>query len=614
MSQLEPPGAELSAEHRALIEKLVQSLRPGQAAWVSGFFAGLERGARQGQRVELPFEGLAAKALSAALASAQTRTLTILFGSETGNCAALASATADAARAAGLSPNIADMAQYKTQKLKDEQDLLVITSTHGEGDPPQSAKPFFEFLESRKAPKLPSLRYAILALGDSTYEHYCGAGKWLDQRLAELGATALEAWVDCDVDYDETAAVWISRIITKFEPASSPGTPAAEVSSVASAAKGTAQTGIFDRRRPFLATLIDNFALTGRGSGKETRHIELSLSDSGISFQPGDALGIHPSNDPALINSILSTLGLSPDAPIVLKSKSATLGDVLARDLEISSATPRFLERWAVLSGSSELERLVKTDRSEDRVAFLHRHHVVDLVHRFPVKRVDPQAFVDGLRPLQPRLYSIASSQSAFPDEVHLTISTLRYELHDELRTGVTSGYFSQRATLDETVPIYVQPNPHFRLAADDVPILMIGAGTGVAPYRSFVQDREARGARGKSWLFFGERNHRWDFLYQTEWQDWLKSGALSRITVAFSRDREPKTYVQHRLKEQSRDVYAWLQEGAHLYICGTSSLAPEIHASLRDIIETEGGLGRAAADDYIATLQREHRYQVDVY
>lgn len=612
MSVLEISATALTAEQWQQVNALAQSLRPGQALWLSGYFAGFDRGLRgvvadadylpapQGALAGLPDTGGAARAL------------TVLYGSETGNSAALAQSFAEAARARGLQPVVSDMADYKTRKLKDEQTLIVITATHGEGDAPQSAMAFFEFMASRKAPKLPNLKYAVLALGDSTYARYCEAGRRIDRRLAELGASQIEARVDCDVDYDDPAATWIAAVVEKITPAASAGAGAVKVSTQASPAPVATA---FDKRRPFAATVIDNLVLTGRGSSKETRHIELSLEESGLTFQPGDALGVIPRNDPATVEALLTSLSLNADAPITLKDRATTLGEALANDYEITLATPRIIDHWAKLSGASELEHLRQDGEVDARTAFLRSHHVIDVVRRFPVGGIDAQTFVAGLRPLQPRLYSIASSQAAAPDEVHLTVSTVRYDLHGEPRSGVASGYFADRAEPDVTVPVYVQANPHFRLADDDTPIVMIGAGTGVAPYRAFMQEREERGASGKSWLFFGERNFHSDFLYQTEWQGLMKDGVLSRMSVAFSRDSATKTYVQHKLREQARDVYAWLEEGAHVYVCGdAANLAPDVHATLSAIIQQESGRGRAAADEYLGTLQREHRYQLDVY
>jgi sulfite reductase (NADPH) flavoprotein alpha-component len=552
--------------------------------------------------------------------------LTILVGSETGNSAGLAKSFAEAAKARGIEPLIADMADYKLRKLKDEQDILIITSTHGEGDPPQSAKAFFEFIEGRKAPRLSDKRYAVLALGDSTYEKYCEAGKRLDRRLAELGATALTARVDCDVDYDEPAAAWMAAVLEQLAPATQASNAISSAPIVTSTAIATARAAVasaHDKRNPFDAQVVENIALTGRGSSKETRHIELSLADSNLTFEPGDALGVLPRNEPARIEAILENLSLPADLAVTVKKQRTTLYEAMATDFEITQATPRLIDAWAQISGAMELEGLRGPANAQARTAFLHSNHVIDVLRRFPVKGVDAQAFLAGLRPLQPRLYSIASSQAAAPDEVHLTVSTVRYDLHGQQRTGVASGYFAERADLDSTVPVYVQGNPHFRLADDDTPIVMIGAGTGVAPYRAFMQEREARGASGKAWLFFGDRNFNSDFLYQTEWQDFLKQGVLSRMNVAFSRDAAVgaardgarKTYVQHRLLEHSRDVYGWLEEGAHVYVCGDAAkLAPDVHATLRDIVEREGGLGRDDSEAYLGSLQSEHRYQIDVY
>lgn len=618
MTKLEFSGPGLSNDQWERINALAVSLKPGQALWLSGYFAGLDYNAR----ALGGFDGLALLPRDGAdappAAAATTRTLTILYGTETGNSKGLAKSLAEAAQQQGIASVVADMSDYKTRKLKEEQDLLVITSTHGEGDPPQSAVAFFEFLEGRKAPKLPDLRFAVLALGDSTYERYCEGGKRIDRRLEELGATRLEARVDCDVDYEDAAAAWITAVVAKLTP------PKAELTSVGrgsgaavqrATAPALAAQPTHDKQNPFSATIIENLVLTGRGSSKETRHVELSLEGSGLTYEPGDALGIMPRNDPALVDSLLEHLALPVDATVMAKKQPLALREALSSAFEITAATPRFIDHWAELSGASELQQLRGAEQAEARSAFMHNNHIVDIVRQFPVKGLDAETFVRGLRPLQPRLYSISSSLAAAPDEAHLTVSTVRYDLHGEPRTGVASGHLAARGEADATLPVYIQANTHFRLPHDDAPILMIGAGTGVAPYRAFMQEREARGATGKSWLVFGERNFRSDFLYQVEWQSYLKDGVLSRMDVAFSRDRTPKAYVQDRLRENGREVYAWLEEGAHIYVCGDAArLAPDVYTALIDIVAEQGGLDSAAAADYLANLQRDHRYQRDVY
>jgi sulfite reductase (NADPH) flavoprotein alpha-component len=615
MTAMEFPGPGFTSEQWNQIKALAISMKPGQGLWISGYFAGLDHAARQtGAGAELAPIPLVD---DIAPVVGQQRTLTILYGSETGNSAGLARILHDAAKAKGIEPSLVDMADYKIRKLKDEQDLVIITSTHGEGDPPFSGMGFFEFVEGRKVPKLPDLRYAVLALGDSTYEYFCEAGKRLDRRLGELGATRLRDRVDCDVDYDEPAAAWTAAMVEVLTPTRSGKTASVIDSMLGRATSAAAATGnaVFDSRNPFSATVIDNIVLTGRGSTKETRHVELSLTESGLAFEPGDALGIVPSNDPSLVERLMDVLSLDPASPVEVKGSATNLQASLSSDYEIVAATPRFLTHWGNLSGSEELAALTAEGRSEERAAFLRGHHVIDIVRRYPVAGMDAKTFVAGLRPLQPRLYSIASSLASIPDEAHLTISTVRYELHGQARGGVASGYMAERGGADEIVPVYIKQNPHFRLPAADRPIIMIGAGTGVAPYRAFLQQREATGASGGSWLFFGERHSFTDFLYQTEWQDFLKDGVLSRMNVAFSRDRSKKTYVQHRLAENSRDVYAWLEEGAHFYICGDGAhLAPDVHAALKGIVRQERNCDEDAADDYLAALREDHRYHIDVY
>ncbi len=598
MTLLEFNGPGLSEEQWKAVRGVATALKPQQALWLSGYFAGLADAARPEAAHAVPAGLPPAAGLSA-------RTLTILYASETGNGAGLARRLADRARAAGLDPLLADMADYKPRRLKEEQDLLIVASTHGEGAPPTSAAGFFEFVEGRKAPRLEGLRYAVLALGDSTYEFFCGAGRRIDDRLAALGAERLRDRVECDVDYDEPAAGWIDAALAALGPVA--GAAAAPVPAVPAAPVAT----VHDRTNPFPAIVIENLPLTGRGSSKETRHVELSLEGSGLTFAPGDALGVMPRNDPALVEALLSALGLSGGETLELKGAETTLGRAFGEGLEITAATPRFLERWAELSGAAALKDLAGDARS----AFLRENHVIDIVRRYPARGVDAAALAAGLRPLQPRLYSIASSVTAIPDEVHLTVSTVRYDLNGEERFGVASGQFSRHAGPETVLPVHVQENPRFRLPADDAPIIMIGAGTGVAPYRAFLQEREARGTAGRSWLFFGERNFDSDFLYQTEWQGFLKDGVLSRMNVAFSRDGADRTYVQHRLMEEARDVYAWLEEGAHLYVCGDGAkLAPDVHRTLLAIVEAQGRCGKAAAADYLGALQESRRYQIDVY
>jgi sulfite reductase (NADPH) flavoprotein alpha-component len=502
------------------------------------------------------------------------------------------------------------MADYKHRQLGQEQDLVIIASTYGEGDPPQPAMGFFEFVEGRKAPKLSDVRFAVLALGDSTYEFYCEAGKRLDRRFEELGASRLIERVDCDVDYDESAAAWSDSILALLTANRSETVPVQTAARVAPLPSST-----YDKRNPFAAAIIENMVIVGRGSTKETRHIELSLEGSGLDYAPGDALGIAVANDPATVAALLEALGMSEDEPIQLKSGVTTIGDALTYRYEITTATPRFLDHWALLSDAKPLRQLLDEDRAGERAIFLRTHHLIDIMRCYPMKGLRAQGFVTGLRPLQPRLYSLASSLAAAPGEAHITLAPVRYTLHGEARSGVASAQFADRGTPDATLPVYVQRNPHFRLPADDVPIVMIGAGTGVAPYRAFLQEREVRRAKGGSWLFFGERNFRTDFLYQSEWQAFLKDGVLSRMDVAFSRDRAGRVLVQDRMREQAADLFGWLEDGAHFYVCGDAShLAPDVHETLIEIVAAQGRISRDAAEDYVRGLQADHRYQRDVY
>jgi sulfite reductase (NADPH) flavoprotein alpha-component len=600
------PHAGLSDAQWERLTALATSLTAEQSNWVGGYFTGFAAAARGGVTVAPPPPPPAPSA-------ATSRTLTVLYASETGNGIELAEGAAAHATSLGLAANAVDVAEYKPAQLKDEQDLLIVTSTHGEGEPPQPALGFFEFLASRKAPRLEGVRFAVMALGDSTYEHFCEAGKILDRRFEELGAARLEPRIDCDVDQLKAGKAWAIALLERLDAEAVPAI-AAPVAA-APAAPAVAAPALYGEENPFLAEVLENTVITGRGSSKETRHLELRLEGSGITYEPGDALGVVGRNDRRVVDELLDVAQLAPDTVVVVDGTPRSLGEALERDFEVMAATPRFLTHWAGLTDASELQALSATDRAAERTAWLKANHVVDILRQFPVAGLEAETFVAGLRRLQPRFYSIASSQAAQDGDVHLTVSTVRYDLHGTERRGVVSGSLGE-VEEGATLPVFVRPNPHFRLPADVVPIIMIGAGTGVAPYRAFVQEREQRGATGRSWLIFGDRNFRSDFLYQAEWQAHQKpGGGLSLIDVVFSRDGTRKQYVQDRVRERATELFAWLQEGAHLYVCGDADgMAPGVHEALLDAVAKAGLLNAEAADDYIRGLQRDGRYQRDVY
>lgn len=580
------------------VEALGRGITGEQARWISGYFAGLDAG------LALHPEG------GSSALGLQARTLTIIYGTETGNCRELARGLAAAAGERGLAAQLSDMSDYKVRQLKDEHDLLFIVSTYGEGDPPQPATPFFEYLEGARAPRLEGVRYSVLALGDSTYEQYCEAGKRVDRRLEMLGATRLAERVDCDIDYEEAAARWSSAVVELLG-----GDNLAQANSDRPAMVASARPTVHDKRHPFAATVLENIRIVGRYSTKETRHVELDLSGSGLDYQPGDSLGLVPSNDARVVEELLELCGISGETEVTVRDSNLSLASALASRFEITTASPRFIEQWARLSGAEELSALLAPEASPIRTRFLSEHHVADIVRRYPVGGVAAPDLLAGLRALQPRLYSIASARAVVGDEAHLTIVPVRYTLHNSQRGGVASTEVADRLEMGDTVPVYVQENPHFRLPADDVPIIMIGPGTGVAPFRAFLQEREARAAGGRSWLFFGERNLRSDFLYQLEWQHWLKDGVLSRLDVAFSRDSGEKIYVQDRMVEQASEIYAWLEDGAHLYVCGDEkAMARDVHQTLIQIVAKAGRRSNAGAKDYVARLAADQRYQRDVY
>lgn len=597
LKELSSLASPLSQGQVEKLKQLTSELSAVQLAWVSGYLAAT---ANAGQL--------------APVAQAQTaQTVTILYGSQTGNGRGVAKALADKAQAQGYAVNLASMGEYNVRQLKQEAVLLLVVSTHGEGEAPDDAIELHKFLASKRAPKLDNLHYSVLALGDSSYEFFCQTGKDFDARLAALGAKSLLPLIECDVDYEAAAGQWHADVLEAVKPL-------IETSSASVVSIGTAKAigeSEFTKQNPYSAEVLVSQKITGRGSDRDVRHVEIDLGDSGLTYQAGDALGVWFSNNEALVEEILTALSLSGDEEVVVEKESLTLKQVLVDRKELTQLYPGLVKAWAELSGSAEL--LALSEDKEQVRHFILKHQFADLVTQYPLSNnsvtLNAAKLLELLRPLTPRLYSIASSQSEVETEVHLTVALVEDERHGSARFGGAS-HFLASAQEGTQVKVYVEPNKHFRLPENpETPVIMIGPGTGVAPFRAFMQERVAQGIQGDSWLFFGNPHFEQDFLYQTEWQQYLKNGDLSRIDVAFSRDQAHKIYVQHRIKEQGQALWQWLQNGAHLYICGDAErMAKDVHQALIEVAVEVGGLNIEAAEAYFETLRSDKRYQKDVY
>jgi len=543
----------------------------------------------------------------------QGQQLTVLYASQTGNAARLASQLTAVAASAGLPATSINAADYRTADLHSENYLVLIVSTHGEGAAPESAAGFYRFLFSKRAPRLEKLRFAILALGDQTYPHYCKCGADIDRRLEELGAERLLPRVDCDVDYQSTAAVWQEQVITTFKaliPAQGP------MSTEPAFAAAATEEPTFSQDQPLAAGLLEHINLNGRGSLKQTVHLELSLADSGLTYQPGDALAVLPHNSPSYVRDVLCALGLTGDEPVLVDGKEQRMVDALDDTFEVTTITRSFLQAYAAATNHDELASLAAPNQDQSFRDYVQGREIIDVLTSYVPRGLSAQSFVGMLRRLQPRHYSIASSLLAHPEEVHLLVKLVRYQSHGRLREGVASGYLCQRLGEEAPIRVYPVPNPSFRLPRDpDAPIIMIGPGTGVAPFRAFVEERESLGCRGRNWLFFGDQHFDCDFLYQVEWQRWHKAGILSRIDLAFSRDQEERIYVQRRMLERAHELYAWLQQGAYVYVCGERSrMATDVHETLITIVAQEGQQDRETASAFIDDLSTQRRYLRDIY
>ncbi|EKA9348010.1 NADPH-dependent assimilatory sulfite reductase flavoprotein subunit [Cronobacter sakazakii] len=600
MTTQAPPNAllPLSPEQLARLQTATHDFTPTQLAWLSGYFWGMVN--------QQP--GAAVMQTPAAPASV----ITLISASQTGNARRVAEALRDDLLAAQLNVNLVNAGDYKFKQIAQEKLLIVVASTQGEGDPPEEAVALHKFLLSKKAPKLDGTAFAVFGLGDTSYEHFCQAGKDFDTRLAELGAERLLDRVDADVEYQAAAQAWRQRVVDVLK-ARVPKEAPSQAAITASGAVNLVDSPPYTKESPLTATLSVNQKITGRHSEKDVRHIEIDLGDAGLRYQPGDALGVWYQNDPALVQELLELLWLKGDEPVTVGEKTLPLSEALQWHFELTVNTAAIVENYATLTRSEALLPLVGDKaKLQDYAA---RTPIVDMV-RFAPAQLEADQLLGLLRPLTPRLYSIASSQAEVENEVHITVGVVRFDIEGRARAGGASSYLADRLEEDSEVRVFIEHNDNFRLpATPETPVIMIGPGTGIAPFRAFMQQREADGATGKNWLFFGNPHFTEDFLYQVEWQRYVKEGLLTRIDLAWSRDQDHKIYVQDKIREQGAELWRWIQEGAHLYVCGDANrMAKDVEQALLEVIAAYGGMDAEAADEYLSELRVERRYQRDVY
>ena len=599
MTTQAPPSAllPLNPEQLARLQAATTDFTPAQLAWVSGYFWGVLN--------QQPGSNAVAPAPVAEMPG-----ITLISASQTGNARRVAEALRDDLIAAKLNVTLINAGDYKFKQIANEKLLIVVASTQGEGEPAEEAVALHKFLFSKKAPKLDNTAFAVFGLGDTSYEFFCQAGKDFDTKLAELGGERLLDRVDADVEYQAAAAQWRARLVDVLK-ARAPAAPSVQVA--ASGAVNEVHTSPYTKEAPLTASLAVNQKITGRDSEKDVRHIEIDLGDSGLRYQPGDALGVWYQNDPALVKELVELLWLKGDEPVTVEGKTLSLAEALQWHFELTVNTGNIVENYATLTRSETLLPLVG-----DKAQLQHyaaTTPIVDMV-RFSPAQLDAQTLVDLLRPLTPRLYSIASSQAEVESEVHVTVGVVRYEIEGRARAGGASSFLADRVEEEGEVRVFIEHNDNFRLPANpQTPVIMIGPGTGIAPFRAFMQQRAADGAEGKNWLFFGNPHFTEDFLYQVEWQRYVKEGVLSRIDLAWSRDQKEKVYVQDKLRQQGAELWRWINDGAHIYVCGDANrMAKDVEQTLLEVIAEFGGMDAEAADEFLSELRVERRYQRDVY
>ncbi|NBB53681.1 sulfite reductase subunit alpha [Pantoea vagans] len=570
-----------------------------QKYWLAGFLAGLHSRLLVLEDKQQPAAGTGAAA---------TTQLHILYGSQTGNAEALAQTAAKSARAKGLVPVVQALGDVDLDVFATMRHVLIVTSTYGEGEMPDNAQLFWDAISASTAPRLEQMHFAVLAIGDTGYDGFCQAGKFIDMRLEQLGAKRVVDRIDCDIDYEEPSSEWLNSSMPQFAASAGSSGTVLESAPEAPVIPGS------NKSNPYAAALITNKRLSGQQSAKDIRHFEFDLSDSGLKYEAGDALGVIPVNEPSLVSLLLTQLNADYQTPVPGFDRS--LGDLLTYQFEISEPSRKLIEWVGQNTTNQELRHVLQHDDKDALGVWLWGKDTLDLLQLELTRTLAVPEFVALLRPLQHRAYSISSSSKAHPNQVHLTVASVRYHSGGRNRGGVCSTYLAERVRRGEKPAIFISPNKAFRVPANNsAPLIMVGPGTGIAPFRAFLQERQATGAQGKNWLFFGDQHQEHDFIYQDELLAWRDNGLLTRLDLAFSRDQEKKIYVQSRMLEQGAELYAWLQEGAYFYVCGDASrMAKDVDNALYEVVRQFGGLSTERAADYVDQLKKEKRYLRDVY
>ncbi|KGT89822.1 MULTISPECIES: sulfite reductase subunit alpha [Enterobacterales] len=569
-----------------------------QKYWLAGFLAGLH------SRLLV----LEDKQTAPAAGGATNTQLHILFGSQTGNAEALAQTAAKAARAKGLVPVVQALGEVDLDVFATMRHVLIVTSTYGEGEMPDNAQLFWQALSASTAPRLEQMHFAILAIGDTGYDGFCQAGKFFDMRLEQLGAKRVFDRIDCDIDFEEPSSAWIGDAMPQFAASAGSSGTVLESAPEAPVIPGS------NKQNPYAAALATNKRLSGESSAKDIRHFEFDLTDSGLKYEAGDALGVIPVNDAELVSLLLSELKADYETPV--PGFDRNLGDLLTYQFEISEPSRKLIEWVGQHTANQELLHVLQHDDKDTLANWLWGKDTLDLLQLELKRTLSVPELVAMLRPLQHRAYSISSSSKTHPNQVHLTIASVRYHSGGRERKGVCSTYLAERVRRGEKPAIFISPNKAFRVPANgNAPLIMVGPGTGIAPFRAFLQERQSTGAEGKNWLFFGDQHQEHDYIYEDELNGWQQSGLLTHLDLAFSRDQEEKIYVQNRMLEKGAELYAWLQDGAYFYVCGDASrMAKDVDAALYEVVRQFGGLSSERAAAYIDQLKKDKRYLRDVY